>query len=311
MPLLRPRGNSGSPLTGLVVVLPRSADRAGAMVAELAGRGAEPKLMPLIDFEEPESSRELDEALRMLGQGRFEWMVITSITTVRALKQRAAALGTTLKALSGDTRIAAVGSVTAQVLEAEGLHVDLVPEGTMDAVGLVADWPPPGEPRPETALRTNVFLPQADIAADTIFEGLMDKGWQVLPVVAYHTVDHPARAERRLTAVLESVSPAPGGAELESITVEDFNRGVAEKAIDAVVLTSPSVARRLHELAPSLPPHVLLVAIGNSTAREAESLGLDIAATATAPTPAGIADALTEALKTRTAPKPKDDDELS
>ncbi|EMY35627.1 uroporphyrinogen-III synthase [Arthrobacter crystallopoietes BAB-32] len=299
MQLKRPRRHPENPLAGLTVVLPRSADRAAAMVAELRQRGADVELLPLIDFEEPDSTQELDEALVMLGQGRFEWMVVTSITTVRALKQRAARLDRTLPGLVGDTKVAAVGSATARALEAEGITVDLVPEGSMDAVGLVEDWPQGAELRPEMSLRTNVFLPQADIAADTIFEGLMGKGWQVLPVVAYRTVDYPARPERRLTESLASAGPAgqPAEPEPEPLTVDQFKAGLDAGRIDAVVLTSPSIARRLRQVSPELPDGLLLVAIGNSSAAEGQRLGMSIAATAALPTPEGIADALLAAVR--------------
>jgi uroporphyrinogen-III synthase/uroporphyrinogen III methyltransferase/synthase len=286
-------------LAGLVVVLPRSADRAAGMAAELAARGARPKAMPLIDFEEPDSTRELDEALALLGRGGFEWLVVTSITTVRALKQRAAVLGAGLAGLVGDTKVAAVGSASARALAAEGLAVSLVPDGSMDAVGLVAVWPQRAASAPAPDGTGRVLLPHADIAAPTVEEGLAAKGWDVRPVVAYHTVDYPARPDRRLTAVLAAASdagPAGGASELEEISVPDFNQAAADGGIGAVVLTSPSLVRRLHAVAPSLPPDVLLVAIGNSTAREAGALGLAISAVAAAPTPAGIADALAAAL---------------
>lgn len=288
------------PLAGCVVVLPRSADRAAGMAAELAARGALPKAMPLIDFEEPETTGPLDEALVQLGRGSFEWLVVTSITTVRALKQRAAVLGTPLAELARQTKVAAVGSASARALRAEGLAVDLVPDASMDAVGLVAAWPPRAAgPAPDGTGR--VLMPQADIAAPTLEQGLAAKGWDARPVVAYHTVDYPARADRRLTAVLASAhgddgTPAGGAAELAEISVPDFNRTAADGGIGAVVLTSPSVVRRLHEVAPSLPRQLPLVAIGNSTAHEAASLGLPIAAVAVAPTPAGIADAVAAAL---------------
>jgi len=297
MQLKRPRRHPENPLAGLTVVLPRSADRAAAMVAELRRRGADVELLPLIDFEEPDSTQELDEALVMLGQGRFEWMVVTSITTVRALKQRAAHLDRTLPGLVGDTKVAAVGSATARVLEAEGIAVDLVPEGSMDAVGLVEDWPQGAELRPEMSLRTNVFLPQADIAADTIFEGLMGKGWQVLPVVAYRTVDYPARPERRLTEALVPAGPDGQPVEVEPLTVDQFKAGLDAGRIHAVVLTSPSVARRLQQVSPELPDGLLLVAIGNSSAAEGQSLGMPVAATAALPTPEGVADALLAAVR--------------
>jgi uroporphyrinogen-III synthase len=146
-----------------------------------------------------------------------------------------------------------------------------------------------------------VLLPQADIAAAALREGLAAKGWQVRPVVAYRTVDYPARAGKRLTAVLAAGAPGtaqvPGAGELEELSVPDFTRAAAAGGIGAVVLTSPSLVRRLQAVAPRLPDEVLLVAIGNSTAREAAARGLTVAAVAAAPTPEGIADALAAALR--------------
>ena len=79
--------------------------------------------------------------------------MVTSITTVRALKQRAAVLGTPLAELARQTKVAAVGSASARALRAEGLAVGLVPDASMDAVGLVAGrsrlglrGPPPTAP---------------------------------------------------------------------------------------------------------------------------------------------------------------------
>lgn len=296
MALLWQRGAPDNQLQGLRVVLPRSPDRAAGMAAELVRRGASPSVLPLIDFERTDTPDELDQALTLLAQNKAVWLVITSITTVRALKACALERGTSLAALAGDTKIAAVGSPSARALEAEGLTVDLVPPGSMDAVGLVDAWPLPPETAGGPAERMLVLLPQADIAAPTVFEGLMAKGWQVLPVTAYRTVDYPARPELRLTAELEIAAREPAD-DLELITAADFRSRAGNGAIDAVVLTSPSVTRRLAGLLDPWPAGLRLIAIGTSSARQAAELGLEIAATAAEPTPPGIADALARSLE--------------
>lgn len=295
MALLRQRGAPENQLAGLRVVLPRTPDRAAGMAAELRRRGASASVMPLIDFERTDNPGELDESLTLLAQHKVDWLVITSITTVRALKACALDRGTSLAALVGDTKVAAVGTPSAKALEAEGLSVDLVPSGSMDAVGLVDAWPLPPEGGSRSTERMMVLLPQADIAAPTVFEGLMAKGWQVLPVTAYRTVDYPARPELRLTAVLEvtSLERADG---LELITVADFRSRALDGGVDAVILTSPSVTRRLSGLLDPWPSGVRLIAIGASSARQAAELGLEIAGTAAEPTPSGIADALAQSL---------------
>lgn len=60
--------SGGAPLTGLRVAVTRSADRAGAMADALAAAGAEPVLVPVIDFEVGEQ-KVLGESLQRLAAG--------------------------------------------------------------------------------------------------------------------------------------------------------------------------------------------------------------------------------------------------
>jgi uroporphyrinogen-III synthase len=135
------------------------------------------------------------------------------------------------------------------------------------------------------------FLPQADIAARTLAEGLQAKGTAVTVVTAYHTVDYPARPDRRLTAELPPAVVASGCEAGLEVTVQDVRAALDDGALDAVVAASPSGAKRI---ARSLLPlgNCRLVAIGRPTAAEASRLGLTVAATAKEPTPDGIATAL-------------------
>lgn len=324
-------------LAGRTVVLTRSSDRAAAMLAALKAEGARPLLLPLIDFEVPADPEPLDRGLASLAGGKFGWLVVTSITTVRALKARALAGQTTVRALvPASTRVAAVGPTTRRALEAEGVSVDLVPAGDQSAAGLLEVWPPApgaratadgvsGDVAPAGAGREGgtVFLPQADIASGTLSEGLALRGWCPTAAVAYHTVDYPAREERRLGAELElarssssgAAASTQAGSDPEILSPAAFSGLVDAGAIDAVVATSPSAVRRLIEVAgPSLvavghrpdaneaaDSRPALIAIGHSTAEQAANLGLMVAAVAASPTAAGISAAVVVAL-TRIAP---------
>ena len=93
---MTPRGAGGPALAGRRVLLTRSPDRAGAMARALAGAGAEPLLLPVIDFERMDDSAGLSAALDRLAAGEDAWLAISSITTVRALKEGAAARGVRL-----------------------------------------------------------------------------------------------------------------------------------------------------------------------------------------------------------------------
>lgn len=294
------------PLDGVSTVLLRGADQGGPIVGELTLRGATVKLLPLIDFEVPQDTGPLDAALHRLGAGGFSWLVVTSGTTVRALKQRSTDLGVDLPdRIPLQTRVAAVGEATASALTAEGYRVDLVPRRTgreSAASGLAAAL---GMLSP----KGRILLPQADLAADTLERSLSEQGWDVLQVIAYRTVAYPASPARRLTT---QVSPAPErGAPLPTSTATSagteldpagFWAAVADGDVDAVIFTSPSTVRRLSEWAPgpgggNFPASLAAVMIGASTAAEAVRWGIPVASVAVEPTPAGIADAVAAAVR--------------
>ncbi|MBG6179890.1 uroporphyrinogen-III synthase [Arthrobacter sp. CAN_A1] len=295
------------PLAGVRVVLLRSVDRSGPMVRELRSRGADVLLLPLIDFVTPEDGGPLDTALDLLSDGGFAWLLVTSSTTVSALKQRSEARGGALAgALHPGTRIAAVGDATAGALAAEGIRVDLVPERAGEgrsAAGLAAAFArltPDGR----------ILLPQTDLAAGTLERTLVGQGWDVLRVTAYQTVTHPADPARRITAGSapdrSGVGPlgsghagATTGTELDR---EGFWAAAGAGAVDAVVFTSPSTVRQLSDGSPApwqgtLPGGLAAVMIGAATADEAAKYGIRGGTVAVEPTPVGIADAIAAAVR--------------
>ncbi|WP_309476696.1 uroporphyrinogen-III synthase [Arthrobacter sp. ISL-95] len=270
-------------LTGRRVLITRTADRARPLAALLNNLGAEPLVLPLIDFEKAGDQARLDDALDQLTAGDFHWLVISSMTTVRVLLEKAAQRGIALEDLvPSKTKVATIGPSSRQVLESLGLTVALAPVDVQSAEGLLAVW----EASPE-----RVFLPQADMAAPGLRDGLVANGADVTSVVAYRTVDYPAHAELRLTAelpsgVVLSVADAPA-----TLSPEETRAALDAGTVDAVVAASPSAARRI--AATLLPLRgCRLIAIGRPTAAEASRLGLTVAATAKVPTPDGIVAAL-------------------
>jgi uroporphyrinogen-III synthase/uroporphyrinogen III methyltransferase/synthase len=285
-------------LAGRRVLLTRSPDRAGAMARALAQAGAEPLLLPVIDFEQAEEPAALSAALDRLAAGEYAWLVVSSITTVRALKEAAAGRGTTLAELVPEAvHVATIGPSSRRVLEAEGLRVDLAPSDRQSAEGLVElwSWLDDGAAGADGAGVARVLLPQSNLAAPTLADGLAAKGWAVEAVTVYRTVDYPADPARRLTAVLavagEGGEEAPGVV----LTPHEANGELAAGRIDAVVAASPSAARRIHETLHPLEA-VQLIAIGEPTAAELRALGLAVGATAATPTPEGIAEAVARSL---------------
>ncbi|MFI5084520.1 MAG: uroporphyrinogen-III synthase [Actinomycetales bacterium] len=271
------------------MLLSRTPDRAGAMAEALADAGAEVLLLPLIDFERAPDGDALSAAVDSALAGAFDWIVISSGTTVLALAQVLAGRGSSLPELfAARAKIAAVGRSTRAVLEAAGATVALVPAGPGSAEGLLASWQASG---------AEVFLPQADIAADTLAAGLRKLGNQVLAVTAYRTVDYPARDSERLRPPPDGPEPRsrrPPGPGLRRLSLDEARGEVAARRVDAVVAASASAARRIAaDLAPL--EHCRFIAIGPATAAEARRRGLPVDATAAEPSPAGIAAATIEA----------------
>ncbi|MDQ0144876.1 uroporphyrinogen-III synthase [Pseudarthrobacter niigatensis] len=274
-----------TPLGGVRVLVTRSPERSAALVEALAAAGAEPVLLPLIDFERAPDQHMLDVAFDALAAAAFDWLVVSSATTVHVLMEKAAERGLRLGQLvPPGTRIAAVGPATRRLLEAGGLTVALTPPGEQSAAGLLAVWPGGGR----------ILLPQADIAAGTLSEGLAAAGGTVTAVTAYRTVDYPAAAERRLAMQAEDGDAGPLPSSYSLLTPQTAAADIAGGRLHAVIAASPSAVRRIAALGPL--GGCRLVAIGRSTAEQAAALDLDVAAVAAEPTPEGLVAAVAKAL---------------
>ncbi len=251
-------------LEGWTVVVPRAGawgERVGAL---LRARGATPLVLPLVDFAPAEDLRALDRALGALDAGAYDWLAVTSATTVDALAQRAAALGlgslSDVLAGAGDhpaTRVAAVGPATASAWSGHGVHPALV-STERSAAGLAAQLAErtgdDGTDRPRT-----VLVPRSDLAETTLADGLRAAGWTADEVVAYRTVTgtpDPDAAARAWTG---------GGPR-------------------AVLLTSPSTARAVVGRLGMPPSGTVVCCLGPRTAGYAREQGLPVDVVADDPT---------------------------
>ncbi|MDZ4352055.1 MAG: uroporphyrinogen-III synthase [Arthrobacter sp.] len=285
---------------GARVLVARSPDRAGDLVAALRKVGADPLLLPLIDFELARDQHSLDVAFDALGAGAYAWLVVSSVTTVQALEAKAAERGTTLSSwLPGSLLVATIGPATRRFLESRGVAVDLAPTGQQSGAGLVDIWP---------EHQGSVLLPQADIADPRLRRGLEARGAFVQAVTAYRTVDYPADPGRSLAACQpamprgQNAAAGPHGDEPAAVlTPDQAKTEITAGRLDAVVAASPSAARRIHQdLAPL--GGCRFVAIGRSTAAEAEFLGLTVAAVAEEPTASGLVAAVVRSLASQPSP---------
>jgi uroporphyrinogen-III synthase len=283
---------------GACVLVARSPDRAGELVTALRGVGAEPLLLPLIDFEQASDQHSLDVAFDALGAGAYAWLVISSATTVQALEAKAAERGASLSTwLPGSVLVATIGPATRRVLESRGIRVDLAPTGQQSGTGLLDIWP---------ANQGSVLLPQADIADPRLRRGLEARGAAVQAVTAYNTVDYPADPRRALPASPPAAAQTGAAGQDDApaptvLTAAEARAEIGAGRLHAVVAASPSAARRIHA---DLTPlgNCRFVAIGRSTAAEAVSLGLAVAAVAEEPTASGLVAAVVRSLNHQPAP---------
>ncbi len=251
------------PLFGWRVLVPRTQAQSPGIVEALAGHGAEADVVPTIAVEPPRTPHQMDKAVRGLVTGRYEWVGFTSVNAVTAVRTKFAEYGLDARAFSG-LKVAAVGGVTAAALREWGIEPDLVPAGEQSAAGLLAEWPPYDEVLDPI---DRVFLPRADIATESLVEGLTAAGWQVDDVTAYRTV----RA---------APPPAP---------VRD---AIKAGAFDAVVFTSSSTVRNLVGIAGKPHPATVVAVIGPATRAAAEELGLRVDVVAPEPSAVAVVGAL-------------------
>lgn len=234
-------------LYGWTVLVPRTKDQAGEMSDRLVGHGASPIEVPTIAVEPPRSPAQMERAVKGLVDGRYQWVVFTSTNAVRAVWEKFAEFGLDARAFSG-VKIACVGEATAERVRAFGISPELVPSGEQSSLGLLDEFPPYDDVFDPV---NRVLLPRADIATETLAEGLRERGWEIEDVTAYRTV----RAAPPPAAIREMIKT--GG-------------------FDAVCFTSSSTVRNLVGIAGKPHARTLVACIGPKTAETAAEFGLRV-----------------------------------
>lgn len=253
------------PLFGWRVLVPRTKEQAGVLSSKLRSYGAVPEEVSTISVEPPRNPLQMDKAVRGLVEGRYEWIVFTSVNAVKAVREKFDEYGLDARAFSG-LKVAAVGDKTAERIADWGIRADLVPSGEQSALGLLEDWPPYDDVLDPI---NRVFLPRADISTETLVAGLVALGWEVDDVTAYRTV----RA---------APPPAP---------VRD---AIKTGRFDAVVFTSSSTVRNLVGIAGKPHASTVIAAIGPATAKTCEEHGLRVDVLAAKPSVEQLIDALAD-----------------
>jgi uroporphyrinogen-III synthase/uroporphyrinogen III methyltransferase/synthase len=194
------------PLAGRRVLVMRAVHQAGKLSEGLRALGAEPVEVPAIEIQPPLDFAPLDRALRALDS--YDWLILTSANTVRALVDRAFELNISFKK-SAPPLVAAVGEATAEAARHAGLAVALVP-GSYVAESLMESL----------AVQTRgkkVLLARAAVARDVIPHALRTAGATVNVVDAYRNV-MPASAPALLEEALQKGIHAAAFTSSSSVT---------------------------------------------------------------------------------------------
>lgn len=195
--------------------------------------------------------------LAVVGQSTAEW-----VNSHCALKPTLVGAGSAAKLLEvfptppTATTVATPTSATAALMSPTILATPQQPAVTMPAA-------------PAT-----ICLPQSQLAAPTLAQGLSQLGWQVDAVAAYTTVPLP-----QLPAHLKT----------------QWQAG----AWDAVVVTAGSSAQALLQLLGPPPEKTAVVSIGQSTTARCRELGLRVDATAATPRAEHITQAIINLFKAK------------
>lgn len=231
------------PLYGRKVLVPRGGPWGDSVASALRSKGATPVIAPMVNFETTDDVEALKEAFADLAAGKFDWVTMTSATTVDVM----AAYGAVIPA---STRVAAVGETTASALRAAGYRADLVPSEENTAHGMLETW----SNATDGVVPLRILTLRSQIAAPVLTEGLKRIGHNVRSVVAYRTVGIPVD--------------------------DEIIREVREGGFNAVLVTSGSAGEQIALQMGDIPADTLIAAIGPRTAKDARAYGLRVDAIA-------------------------------
>ena len=219
-----------SPLGGQRVLVTRPVPQAIPLRDALERVGATVTVLPTIQIGPPTDSSRLVEAVRRLAA--YDWVVVSSVNGVRGLAETLEAEGCWEAFF--ETRVAAVGAVTADAVRALGCAECLVPEVFRGEA--LADAILEATPQEEHA-GMRVLIAQAEVARRVLFERLSQAGAVVDVAPAYATMINWSvqdtllelmeigapdwltfTAASTVNAFVELVGPQTGGASVAAIS---------------------------------------------------------------------------------------------
>ena len=247
------------PLFSKRVLITRSHHQSSNLSRLLEQAGAHAIEMPLIEIQEPDLYDELDFALMNLDQ--YDWVIFPSSNSVDSVFSY-------LKKSGKDSRvfrynkIAAIGSSTAEKLEAKGILADFIPK-LFSASSIVEEM------SNHLTKGDQILILSSNIGGTTLKNGLTNLGAEVEKIVAYKTT----KPEN-----------------IESI-VDD----VLDQGLDVITFTSPSSVKNLFSVLGKQIDKIdstIIACIGPVTASALTEIGLSADVVASKHTDIGLVEEL-------------------
>jgi uroporphyrinogen-III synthase len=244
-------------LEGHTILVTRAAHQAAPLSNKLAALGADVVQMPLIEIGPPESFDELDKSLKALES--YQWIVFASTNAATHVIERMNHLQ--IRPDQRKTRIAAIGSATAEVLKQADLTTHFRPQEFI-AEAFVETFP--GYPKLQGV---KILWPRTNIGRQLIFDKLQAAGAEVDVVPCYRSA-LPAASEAVGEALYDLIA---------NKTISIITLASAQTARNCAQLIKQAMSTRLGKEADgqslnAFLKDVRIAVIGPETAAAAESL---------------------------------------
>ena len=233
------------PLLGKKVLVTRTRQQASTLVRLLERKGAGCIECPTIEVRMVRDTSVFDNAVNIIED--YDWIIFSSTNAVKFFFARIDEMGKDIRVL-GHTRIAAVGSSTADAIRGLHLNVDAVPDD-FRAEGLLNLF------QGLDIKGKKVLIPRAVVAREILPRGLRKMG-----------------ASATVAPVYETIPPEIAPQTLELLEDED---------IDVVTFTSSSTVKNLFKTVPEevikrIMENAKVSCIGPVTAQTARNMGLKV-----------------------------------
>ncbi|EJZ88339.1 hypothetical protein HMPREF9241_00200 [Schaalia turicensis ACS-279-V-Col4] len=226
-----------------------------------------------------ECKRFADDLMTYASTGSCGWILFTSARTIRVCAHRIENFVDYMKCVhERGARIGVVGPATAKALKALGIDVDLQSEGSgEDLANAVVAFD-----RERSVQTREVLLPQSAIARVQLRQILSEASYPVRHYPVYTTVTIAPRYSLELARMCSSTY------------------------VTATVITAPSSARALKDVAPYLFPHIPVIVLGQASATTMAEIAPEAQViVADHPTPDAVADCIKHILETHAGHSPQ------